>query len=274
MSADLVFLSDDGDPFTTSLVIAAETGNEHASVMRLVRENLADLNEGGMVRFEIRPRPEGQHGGGDVQYAQLDEPAAALLMTYFRNNPVVKEFKKRLVAGFYMMRRALAEQQEAAPKFLIPKTYAGALRCAAEQAERAELAEQENKALTARIEKDAPLVAKAEAHSKADNAAVNRQVFAREVQAWGLKQGINILHEHVYELLRRKGMLISGQRSDRNHATAQAQKAGWAWTHKDVTPDGHATAVTYLRASGQDLAWKWVTEHVAAYGDLRPRTTA
>lgn len=108
MSADLVFLGDDGEPFTTSLVIATETGNEHASVMRLVRENLDDLNEVGLVRFEIRPRPEGQHGGGDIQYAVVDEPAAALLMTYFRNSPVVKEFKKRLVAGFFAMRQLLA----------------------------------------------------------------------------------------------------------------------------------------------------------------------
>lgn len=173
---------------------------------------------------------------------------------------------------YFAVRTREAEVRQ--PAFLIPKTYAGALRAAAEQAERAELAEQQNKMLEARIEKDAPLVAKAEAHSKADNAAVNRQTFAREVQAWGVKQGITILHEHVYHLLRRKGMLIDGQRSDRNHATAQAVKAGWAWTHKDVTPEGHATAVTYLRAHGQDLAWKWITEHVAAHGDLRPRGIA
>lgn len=109
--SELVFVGDDGEPFTTSLVIAAETGNEHASVMRLVRENADDLNEVGLVRFEIRPRPQGQHGGGDVHYAELDEPAAALLMTYLRNSPVVKDFKKRLVAGFYAMRQQLATRK-------------------------------------------------------------------------------------------------------------------------------------------------------------------
>ncbi|GAA1881568.1 phage antirepressor KilAC domain-containing protein [Williamsia serinedens] len=160
------------------------------------------------------------------------------------------------------------------PTFLIPKTYAGALRAAAEQAERAELAEQQNKALTARIEKDAPLVAKAESHSNADNASINRQAFAREVQQWGLLQGVKVLQEHVYEVLRQHGMLVAGNRSDRNHATAQAVKAGWAWTKKDTTPEGYATATTYIRAKGQDLAWKWITDHVREFGDLRPRGVA
>lgn len=158
-------------------------------------------------------------------------------------------------------------------RFIVPKTMAAALRMAADEYERAEVAEQQNKMLEARIEKDAPLVAKAEAHSNADNAAVNRQTFAREVQQWGITQGIDVLHEHVYELLRRKGMLVAGERSDRNHATAHATKAGWAWTKKDVKND-HATATTYIRPRGQDLAWKWITDHVSAYGDLKPRSVA
>lgn len=160
---------------------------------------------------------------------------------------------------------------DATVTFLIPKTLPDALRLAADQAERADRAELEAKTLTARIEKDAPLIAKAEAHSVSDNAAVNRQTYAREVQAWGSKQGISILHEQVYELLRRKGMLISGDRSDRNHASSHAVKSGWAWTKKDTTEDGHATATTYIRPRGQDLAWKWISAHVAEFGSLRPQ---
>lgn len=102
----LVFAGADGEPFTTSLVIAAETGNEHASVMKLVRENAPDLNEVGRVRFEIAPF-ETAGGMQRREVAELDEPAAALLMTYLRNSPVVKDFKKRLVAGFYAMRAKL-----------------------------------------------------------------------------------------------------------------------------------------------------------------------
>jgi hypothetical protein len=125
----------------------------------------------------------------------------------------------------------------------------------------------ENTALHSRIEKDAPLVAKSEAHT-ANARAINRQAYAREVQQWGMKQNINILQEQVYELLRRKNMLIDGHRADRNHATAHAVKSGWAWTQKDITEDGHPTATTKLNPRGQDIAWKWITDYVREHGDL------
>lgn len=102
MSTDLVFAGDDGDPFTTSLVIAEQTGNEHASIIKLVRDNAIDLDEVGTLRFQIA-----KSGGRPTEFAVLDEPAAALLMTYLRNTPKVKDFKKRLVLGFYEMRQLL-----------------------------------------------------------------------------------------------------------------------------------------------------------------------
>lgn len=136
-----------------------------------------------------------------------------------------------------------------------------------EAEDRATKAEAEAKMLTAAIERDAPLVAKAEAHT-ANAKSINRQMFAREVQQWGTKQGINVLQDQVYEMLRRRGMLIDGHRSDRNHATSQAVKSGWAFTHKDVTEDGHPTAVTMINPRGQDIAWKWITEYVRENGNL------
>lgn len=107
MSADLVFLGDDGEPFTTSLVIATETGIQHKNILELIRAYLDDLDEVGRVAFETRPFET----AGGTQYrevALLDEAAAALLMTYLKNTAVVRIFKKRLVAGFYAMRAALA----------------------------------------------------------------------------------------------------------------------------------------------------------------------
>lgn len=109
MSTDLVFAGPDGEPFTTSLVIAAETSNEHASVIKLIRDNFHDLAEVGTLRFEIA-----KSGGRPTEFAKLDEPGAALLMTYLRNSPVVKDFKKRLVAGFYAMRAQLEQAQASA----------------------------------------------------------------------------------------------------------------------------------------------------------------
>lgn len=111
-NTELVFRGSDSEPFTTSLVIAAGTGNAHQNVRELIEDNLADLNEVGVVRFQTGKPSASENGGGrPTKYAELDEAAAALLMTYLRNSPVVKGFKKRLVAGFYAMRRALAGPQ-------------------------------------------------------------------------------------------------------------------------------------------------------------------
>lgn len=102
----------DGIATTTSMRVANGTDNDHASVLRLVRDNLDDFEEFGMVGFEIRPRPAGQHGGGDIQIAILNEEHATLLLTYMRNNAIVKDFKKRLVHAFAELRRAVAPQSE------------------------------------------------------------------------------------------------------------------------------------------------------------------
>lgn len=46
------------------------------------------------MRFETAKPSDSDNGGGrPVKVALLDEPAAALLMTYLRNSPVVKDFK-------------------------------------------------------------------------------------------------------------------------------------------------------------------------------------
>lgn len=102
-----IVLIENGQAVTSSLTIADGVGNPHASVIRLIRDNLEDLQEFGLVGFQIQPRPAGQHGGGDVEYALLNEQQATLLMTYMRNNPVVREFKKRLVKAFYEMAQQL-----------------------------------------------------------------------------------------------------------------------------------------------------------------------
>jgi phage antirepressor YoqD-like protein len=100
----------EGVATTTSMRIANGTENEHASVLRLIRDNLDDFEEFGLVGFEIRPRPSGQHGGGDVQIAVLNEEHATLLLTYMRNNAIVKDFKKRLVREFSALRRGITGQ--------------------------------------------------------------------------------------------------------------------------------------------------------------------
>lgn len=137
--------------------------------------------------------------------------------------------------------------------------------------EQRQLAEKRQRALDAQ----APAVAKAAAHSASEEWK-GRQEFAREVQSWGRNWGHTITQESVYELLRRKKMLISGHRRDRNHATAQAEKNGWAKTAKGVSDiTGKPWALARISPKGQDIAWKWINEAVEMYGqELNPKEVA
>lgn len=258
---DLVFAGADGEPFTTSLVIAAETSNQHKNVLELIRVNVADLNDVGRVAFETRPF-ETAGGTQRREVAELDEPAAALLMTYLRNSPVVKDLKKRLVAGFYAMRQQIASApvRELTDAEIVHR----ALTITTRQVEALTV---ENKGLHAAIERDAPLVAKAEAHTGSDG-DVHRQEFAREVQAWGCKQNVDIKQADVLRFLGHIGLFIRGDRTDTGHATADALKRGLAFTHKDVAKNGYAYAVGKLTPAGQDYAWGRITKYVADHGTL------
>ena len=92
-----------GTPVTTSLAIAEGTQVQHKNVLELVRTYLDDLKEFGLVAFETRARETGKHGGGDVEYATLNEQQSTLLLTYMRNSDIVRGFKKRLVKAFWEM---------------------------------------------------------------------------------------------------------------------------------------------------------------------------
>ncbi|SII94706.1 phage antirepressor protein [Mycobacteroides abscessus subsp. abscessus] len=126
----------------------------------------------------------------------------------------------------------------------------------------------ENKTLVAAIERDAPLVAKAEAHTVSDS-AIHRQEFAREVITWGMKQhNIVIKQEQVFRFLGHVGLFIRGERTDTGHATADALKRGLAFTEKGTAKNGYAWATGKLTARGQDLAWKRITKYVSNNGTL------
>lgn len=147
-----------GRAMTTSLDIAEGVSNPHSTVIRLIRENQVDIEDFGLVRFEIRPRSEGQHGGGDVEFAVLDEQQSTYLITLMRNNDVVKSFKKRLVKAFFEMREQLT--QPAKPAEL---SRMDILTLAIDSEKRALRSEEESKRLTHEVEELTP---KAEFHDK------------------------------------------------------------------------------------------------------------
>lgn len=100
-----------GELTVSSEIVAERTENEHASVLRLVRNNQTALEEFGDLRFEILDRPGVP--GPPQQVAHLNEQQATLLITFMRNSPVVVEFKVELVKQFYAMRQALVKPQGA-----------------------------------------------------------------------------------------------------------------------------------------------------------------
>ena len=100
---DIVIAGDSGELLTTTAAIAEGVERDHASVIRLVREHLDDLEDFGRVGFEIQPFVT---AGGTQrrEVASLNEPQATLLLTFMRNADIVRAFKKRLVRTFYEMR--------------------------------------------------------------------------------------------------------------------------------------------------------------------------
>ena len=95
------------DLVTTTAAIAEGVGRDHDTIIKLVDRNKADLEEFGKVGFEIRAG----YNNAKVRVALLSEQQTTLLITYMRNNDVVRAFKKRLVSEFFKMRSTLAAQK-------------------------------------------------------------------------------------------------------------------------------------------------------------------
>lgn len=164
----------------------------------------------------------------------------------------------------------------------IPQTYSEALRAAADASDRAELeaaraeaAEKEAAQHQQALNIQAPMVAKAAAHSGVDK-AIGRQQFARQVQQFGDTRGADIKQNDVYELLGRHGMTVRGDRQDNGHITAQARRNGWGWNETGVSEKtGYEFTKPLIKKKGQDIAWKWVQNDFETYGAaLNPRKAA
>lgn len=206
IATEIVFVGADGEPFTTSLVIADETGNGHASVLRLIRENLDDLNEIGRVGFEIRPF-DTAGGTQRREVAVLDEPASALLMTYLRNTPKVKDFKKRLVRGFYAMRQLLLTRN-AEVRPLTGLEYARKLVAAEERVESERSARLEAEARSKELE------APASAWSHMAESTGDYEV-ADAAKVLSRDPNINIGRDRLFSFMAAEGWIF------RNHSTSR-----------------------------------------------------
>ncbi len=104
---ELILLKNN-DVFTTSLVIAEGTGNQHKSVVALVKKHMEYFKKFGRVEFsDLKSLKRGR----PTKVYYLNEQQATLLMTFLDNSEIVIEFKVELVKQFYHMRQILLEKQ-------------------------------------------------------------------------------------------------------------------------------------------------------------------
>ena len=94
-------------------VIAERTNNKILSVQKLITDNITILEEFGRVRFKIegdfevkeKQKTNPNYRAETTYY--LNEQQTTLVLTFMRNNEIVKEFKINLVREFYKMREIL-----------------------------------------------------------------------------------------------------------------------------------------------------------------------
>jgi phage regulator Rha-like protein len=96
-------------------IIAEQTENKEKSILDLITRNLAELKEFGNLRFKIvdleRQTKKGSFRGKvESKIYYLNEPQTTLLLTFMRNNEIVKKFKIKLVKEFFKMREILKSQ--------------------------------------------------------------------------------------------------------------------------------------------------------------------
>lgn len=104
----LVFFNpwNEAGPYTTSEIIAQGAEVDHHAVQQTLAQYADDFKELGIFAFEMRKL--GGRGRPQKIY-HLTEEQATLLITYLKNTPVVRAFKKELVRQFFQMRRFISQ---------------------------------------------------------------------------------------------------------------------------------------------------------------------
>jgi phage regulator Rha-like protein/ribosomal protein L7/L12 len=99
----------ENEPRISHRVIAENTSINQVSVRKLIDKHPSDFEEFGALSFKMTVLPAGKGTTQSKTYF-LNEQQATLLMTYLRNNEIVRKFKIRLVKEFYKMRELLQNQ--------------------------------------------------------------------------------------------------------------------------------------------------------------------
>ena len=88
------------EPRVDSRQLAEQLGNQHKNSMALIERYSEKFKEFGLLAFETEARLAGQHGGGNVRFALLNEDQAFFLLSLSRNTDRVVELKASLIMAF------------------------------------------------------------------------------------------------------------------------------------------------------------------------------
>ncbi|MBM6862441.1 Rha family transcriptional regulator [Ligilactobacillus aviarius] len=96
------------EPYTTSEVIAEYSENSHHAIQQLISKNKDNLEEFGILAFEMRKLKPGR--GAKAKIYHLNEQQTTFLITLLKNTPNVVAFKSELTRQFYATRKELQER--------------------------------------------------------------------------------------------------------------------------------------------------------------------
>lgn len=116
------------EPYTTADAVAEYAKVGHKTVNELIRKHENDLKEFGLLAFEMEACPH-RTGASLKKVYHLNEQQATLLITYLKNTPPVRRFKKALVRGFFEARQELDRREvQRAIKAPVHRTLTDAIR--------------------------------------------------------------------------------------------------------------------------------------------------
>jgi len=98
---------DGKEPYTTSEIVARETGTQHRKVRDAIRKYKKELETLGRVASYQAPLKT-RGGTQNIISYRLNEQQATLIITLMKNTPVVVAFKVELVRQFFQMRRFIS----------------------------------------------------------------------------------------------------------------------------------------------------------------------
>lgn len=92
-----------------SRLIAGELGIEHRALRQTIEKYIDEIQEFGVVAFQMSKPLEGSSGGRPERYCYLNEEQATFLMTLSRNTSQVIACKRNLVKAFSQAKQLIKE---------------------------------------------------------------------------------------------------------------------------------------------------------------------